>query len=99
MEHRNTMTETRFNVGQDFDEFEVSDDLKKNIKAFQTKHGLHLSKNAPTILKALKANKTKFGAYYCPCRVKKDESTICPCIYALDDIKRQGQCHCHLFEK
>lgn len=54
------------------------------------------------ILGAMIKRREKFGEYYCPCRVvsgdgKKDESIVCPCVYHLDEIEKQGACHCRLF--
>lgn len=32
---------------------------------------------------------------HCPCRIKKDETTLCPC----DEFTGQGVCKCNLFVK
>ncbi len=32
---------------------------------------------------------------HCPCRVKKDDTTLCPC----DEFTGQGICKCKLFVK
>ncbi len=32
---------------------------------------------------------------YCPCRVGKDESALCPC----DEFIKEGICKCNLFVK
>jgi len=44
----------------------------------------------------------KFGKPYCPCRIlsgkqKEDEKKICPCVWHINEIKKQGKCHCGLF--
>ena len=56
------------------------------------------------VLNGLIRNHLKFGAKYCPCRVKsgdkeKDKAIICPCIYHEKEIEEQGSCHCNLFFK
>lgn len=70
----------------------------RNFKLNPDKHGLNF------ILKGLEENREKFGAPYCPCRVRtgnkeKDTLIICPCAYHLDEIKRDGHCLCKLFWK
>ena len=56
------------------------------------------------VFKGLVRNHLKFGAQYCPCRVKsgdkeKDKAIICPCIYHEKEIEEQGSCHFNLFFK
>ncbi|MDR1612702.1 MAG: ferredoxin:thioredoxin reductase [Planctomycetota bacterium] len=54
------------------------------------------------ILGAMVKRRERFGAYYCPCRVvsgdkEKDKNIICPCVYHLDELRKQGTCRCRLF--
>jgi ferredoxin-thioredoxin reductase catalytic chain len=54
------------------------------------------------VFKGLVRNNLKFGARYCPCRVKsgdkeKDKDIICPCVFHKKEIEDQGSCHCYLF--
>jgi len=57
-----------------------------------------------TVLRGLARNRERFGAAYCPCRLRsgdpeKDRIIICPCIYHEQEIEDQGFCHCRLFFK
>jgi ferredoxin-thioredoxin reductase catalytic subunit len=59
-------------------------------------------KRLKTVIKGLVRNKQRFGARYCPCRIRsgdieKDKAIVCPCIYHEKEIKEQGSCHCNLF--
>jgi len=56
------------------------------------------------VLRGLARNTIRFGEQYCPCRIRtgdpeKDKDIICPCIYHIDEIEEDGNCHCHLFFK
>jgi ferredoxin-thioredoxin reductase catalytic subunit len=37
------------------------------------------------------------GLPYCVCRFEKKPSTICPCTYHIDELKKYGRCKCGLF--
>lgn len=57
-----------------------------------------------TILRAMAKRWEKFGDDYCPCRrvtgdKEKDKDIICPCVYHVEEIARDGHCHCHLFTR
>jgi ferredoxin-thioredoxin reductase catalytic chain len=41
----------------------------------------------------------KLNAYYCPCKLQKIASNICPCQSAQAEIDAEGHCHCNLFFK
>jgi len=61
-------------------------------------------KQLSAVLRGLARNKERFGAAYCPCRLRsgdpeKDKIIICPCIYHEKEIEEQGTCHCRLFFK
>ena len=54
------------------------------------------------VIRGLARNEAKFGERYCPCRLRsgdkeKDRAIICPCIYHLDEIAKDGHCHCLLY--
>src|SRR5574337_599867 len=54
------------------------------------------------VVKGLVMRKIKFGHAYCPCRLvsgdpEKDKKIICPCVYHIEEIERDGECHCNLF--
>jgi ferredoxin-thioredoxin reductase catalytic subunit len=55
-----------------------------------------------TVIRGLLRNETRFGARYCPCRIRskdpgKDKAIICPCVYHLEEIAQDGYCHCRLY--
>jgi len=61
-------------------------------------------KQLSAVLRGLARNQEKYGAAYCPCRLRsgdpeKDRIIICPCIYHEKEIEEQGACHCRLFFK
>ena len=54
------------------------------------------------IIKGLFKREQEKGEKYCPCRAvsgnkEKDKKIICPCVFHLDEIKKDGKCHCGLF--
>ncbi len=55
-----------------------------------------------TVIRGLARNRERFGARYCPCRIRsgdpeKDAAIVCPCVHREDEIAEQGRCHCNLF--
>lgn len=87
-------------------EKEIQDLIKKSEKYAESK-GINLNPNKKIvegIAKGLLMNKKKHGEIYCPCRIvsgnkEKDKEIICPCIFHLEEIEKQGHCHCRLFVK
>ena len=58
--------------------------------------------NLDTIVKGLIKNYEKYGGYYCPCRLVKDDDEwkkkiTCPCIFLDNEIKENDICHCRLY--
>ena len=56
------------------------------------------------VLRGLARNQERYGAGYCPCRIrsgdpKKDQTIICPCVHHEKEIEEEGACHCRLFFK
>lgn len=54
------------------------------------------------VIRGLARNETRFGARYCPCRIRsndpaRDREIICPCIFHEQEIAEDGHCHCNLF--
>lgn len=54
------------------------------------------------VVKGLVMRKIKYGYAYCPCRLvmgdtEKDKKIICPCVYHVEEIERDEECHCNLF--
>jgi ferredoxin-thioredoxin reductase catalytic chain len=74
-------------------------------KKFAHKHGFILNpdeKRLETVIRGLVRNKSRFGALYCPCRIRSgdpetDKKIICPCVYHKDEIDKEGSCHCNLY--
>ena len=72
---------------------------------YAKKHGYRLNpeeKRLESVIRGLAKNKQRFGAQYCPCRIRSgdmenDKNIVCPCIYHDQEIKEQGSCHCNLF--
>ena len=57
-----------------------------------------------SILRAMLKRREKHGEDYCPCRLvsgdrEKDAKIICPCVYHVEEIEKDGYCHCRLFMK
>ena len=51
------------------------------------------------LIKSFIRNLKEHGNLYCPCRPEKTRETICPCIYAKEEIEQNGRCTCGLFVK
>lgn len=56
------------------------------------------------VIKGLLEREQKYGQRYCPCRkitgcLEEDKKIICPCVYHLDEIEKDGHCLCRLFVK
>ncbi|MDD5148518.1 MAG: ferredoxin-thioredoxin reductase catalytic domain-containing protein [Candidatus ainarchaeum sp.] len=54
------------------------------------------------VIAALAKKQEKHGRPYCPCRVftgkaEEDEKIACPCIFHIEEIKKDGHCKCRLF--
>lgn len=79
--------------------------LRKSREAVAKARGWSLNPDKETVgmvLDGLISNFEKHGSIYCPCRVVtgnkgEDKKIICPCIYAADEVARDGACHCLLF--
>lgn len=55
-----------------------------------------------TVIRGLVRNRERFGAQYCPCRIRsgdpeKDAAIVCPCVHREEEIDAAGRCHCNLF--
>ena len=53
--------------------------------------GYRLNPDKDYVLKIIEGTEKKNG--HCPCRVKQDDSTLCPC----DEFIKEGICKCKLF--
>jgi len=81
--------------------------LIQEYQEYAKKNGFFLNpdgKTAEGIVKSLLEKEKKFGARYCPCRKitndqEEDKKIICPCIYHLQELEKDGHCLCRLFVK
>lgn len=81
--------------------------MMEEYREYAAEKGIRLNPNEKIvrgIVSALVARKEKFGERYCPCRritgdKEEDKKIICPCIYHLDEIEKDGHCLCNLFVK
>lgn len=86
---------------------EEMEKLIKRSEEYAESKGLRLNPNRAIvegIVKGLLTRKENFGEIYCPCRrmtgnKEEDKKIICPCIYHLDEIDKDGHCFCNLFIK
>lgn len=53
--------------------------------------GYRLNKDIEYVKKIMQGIERKNG--HCPCRLKKDDTTLCPC----DEFIKEGICKCKLF--
>ncbi|MDK2892152.1 ferredoxin-thioredoxin reductase catalytic domain-containing protein [Methanohalophilus sp.] len=85
----------------------VKQDIYEWTAKYAEKKGLQLNADSEMldlVIEGLANNKIKYGKNYCPCRIiseddKENRKIICPCIYHLDEIEKDGSCHCELFFK
>jgi len=83
------------------------EEIIKKYKEYALKNGFKLNpdkKVVENVIRGLLANEKKYGFRYCPCRritndPAEDKKKICPCIWCLEEIKKDGHCFCHLFVK
>lgn len=70
-------------------------DLLVKLKEHAKENGVHLNPDERVIEMLVRALEKNGG--YCPCRVGKSLDNVCPCVSHLDEIKKNGHCHCFLF--
>jgi len=81
--------------------------VRTRLKEYAKEKGYVLNvdeKQLAPVLRGLARNQERFGAGYCPCRIRsgdpeKDRTIICPCIYHEKEIEEEGTCHCRLLFK
>ncbi len=84
---------------------ELEQTIRKQSLEYAESKGLVLNpdqKLLSAVLKGLARNKSEKGKFYCPCRPlvgkpAEDDKKVCPCIWHLDEITRDGHCKCKLF--
>jgi ferredoxin-thioredoxin reductase catalytic subunit len=72
---------------------------------YAEKKGLRLNPDEEMldlVIEGLANNEIRHGKHYCPCRIlsgdkDEDRKIVCPCIYHMDEIENDGNCHCELF--
>ena len=75
-------------------------DLKKLYEEHAARISKFLGKKVvvnPRIIPLIIKQIEDYGKPYCPCRTQKNEKTICPCYYHVEELKRYGRCRCGLF--
>jgi len=81
--------------------------LMKKLEQHADEKGIKLNPNkaiVENIADSLLTREKELGEQYCPCRrptgdKEEDKKIICPCVYHLDEIKKDGQCLCLLYVK
>ncbi len=81
------------------------EEMRTKAREYAKKKGYVLNvndKQLSVVLRGLARNLERFGAAYCPCRLRsgdpeKDKIIICPCIYHEEEIEEQGRGQCRLF--
>ena len=89
------------------DDRNKADSLIRDYIVHAQKNNINLNPNQESvhrIISGLFANEKKYGEKYCPCRrvtgnKEEDKKNICPCVYHLDEVKKDGHCLCNLFVK
>ena len=79
----------------------------QEYKEYAEKKAISLNpdkKIVESIIKGLLIKEKELDQRYCPCRrttnnLEEDKKIICPCVYHLDEIKKDGHCLCRLFVK
>lgn len=82
-----------------------AESVRKRLTSHAIEHQIRLNPEEETVsgvIKAMVMRREKYGKLYCPCRrvtgnAETDDKIICPCVYHLEEIARDGHCHCHLF--
>lgn len=82
-------------------------EIIKKYEEFAKEKGIKLNSDrelVENIIKAMLKKEEMFGERYCPCRrltedKEKNKDLICPCISCLEEVEKQGHCHCQLFVK
>ena len=81
--------------------------LIQEYQEYAKKNGFFLNPNRKVvegIVKSLLEREKKFGGRFCPCRRitennEEDKKIICPCVYHLQELEKEGKCLCGLFVK
>ena len=77
----------------------------QRLRDFAKKHGLTLNPDearVDKIVTLMTENYKATGEYICPCKQTTRPpvagvDTLCPCPEVLDEIEKDGHCHCRVF--
>ncbi len=83
----------------------LEEEILKWAEEYAGEHGWILNpddRQRNAVAKGLARNTERFGARYCPCRIRSgdpetDKRIICPCIYHQDEVDQAGRCTCNFF--
>lgn len=81
--------------------------LRKRLEQYVAGKDFHFNAEEEVVaglLSAMTKRKEKFGDYYCPCRRvtgdrEEDAKIVCPCAFHLEELAKDGHCHCYLFTR
>lgn len=84
---------------------EVRQQIVRFVETYSKKKNFPLNpdqEERDMVIDGLLANKESYGRQYCPCRPVEgipevDKKKICPCAWHIEEIERDGHCHCRLF--
>lgn len=65
--------------------------IKRLLEAYASAKDISLSEHSDNIIKAVLRKNGN-----CPCRL---DETPCPCSSHLEEVEKDGKCHCNLFVK
>ncbi|MFA5368548.1 MAG: ferredoxin-thioredoxin reductase catalytic domain-containing protein [Candidatus Paceibacterota bacterium] len=82
-------------------------ELIQQYREYAQEKGFKLNPNEKIVegvIKGLLLREELFGEKYCPCRKMtndkiEDKKIICPCVYHLEEVEKDGHCYCNLFVK
>jgi len=75
---------------------------RSDLETIANSHKWQLNPNDKVvcmILKKANDNKANLGEFYCPCKLQRVPTNICPCHDSQQEIDTTGHCHCNLFYK
>lgn len=83
------------------------DELRKRLEGYAEGKDFRFNPDEEIvsgILAAMTKRREKFGNDFCPCRrvtgdAEKDKDIVCPCAFHLEELEKDGHCHCYLFTR
>lgn len=75
-------------------------EIRDRAEEFARTRGYAFNDMKDEIIEGLMGKMTRFGDFYCPCRMEHGPEYQCPCKPTRGgDVERDGRCHCGLFWK